>query len=307
MIKFELCVEDEERRLDKYLSEELDEYSRSYINKLIKDKMIKVNGREVKPKYLVKIDDIIEVEIPEPIELTIEAEDLPIDIIYEDEELAIVNKPKNMVVHPAPGHYTKTLVNALLYHLDHLSSINGVKRPGIVHRIDKNTTGLLMIAKTNRAHQSLTEQLKEHSTHRVYHCIVHGNIKEDEGVIDLPIGRHPKDRKKMAVIRSNSKNAVTHFKVIERFGDYTYVENRLETGRTHQIRVHMAHKGNPLLGDDVYGPKKSKFNLEGQTLHAKEIGFIHPTLNEKMVFDSELPEYFKKLLEYFRNKNNTRQ
>jgi 23S rRNA pseudouridine1911/1915/1917 synthase len=207
-----------------------------------------------------------------------------------------------MVVHPAPGHYSKTLVNGLLYHLDHLSNINGVKRPGIVHRIDKNTTGLLMIAKTNRAHQSLTEQLKEHSTHRVYHCIVHGNIKEDEGTIDLPIGRHPKDRKKMAVTAQNSKRAVTHFKVIERFGDYTYVENKLETGRTHQIRVHMAHTGHPLLGDDIYGPKKTKFNLEGQTLHAKEIGFIHPTLEKQMVFNSELPEYFQKLLRYFRDR-----
>jgi 23S rRNA pseudouridine1911/1915/1917 synthase len=302
MLKYELCVEEEDLRLDKYLSEELEEYSRSYVNKLIKEGFIKVNGRIVKPKYLVKSDDKIEVEIPEPVELKIEAENLPIEIVYEDEELAVVNKPKNMVVHPAPGHYSKTLVNGLLYHLDHLSNINGVKRPGIVHRIDKNTTGLLMIAKTNRAHQSLTEQLKEHSTHRVYHCIVHGNIKEDEGTIDLPIGRHPKDRKKMAVTAQNSKRAVTHFKVIERFGDYTYVENKLETGRTHQIRVHMAHTGHPLLGDDIYGPKKTKFNLEGQTLHAKEIGFIHPTLEKQMVFNSELPEYFQKLLRYFRER-----
>ncbi|MCT4661318.1 MAG: RluA family pseudouridine synthase [Tissierellales bacterium] len=302
MLKYELCVEEEDLRLDKYLSEELEEYSRSYVNKLIKEGFIKVNGRIVKPKYLVKSDDKIEVEIPEPVELKIEAENLPIEIVYEDEELAVVNKPKNMVVHPAPGHYSKTLVNGLLYHLDHLSNINGVKRPGIVHRIDKNTTGLLMIAKTNRAHQSLTEQLKEHSTHRVYHCIVHGNIKEDEGTIDLPIGRHPKDRKKMAVTAQNSKRAVTHFKVIERFGDYTYVENKLETGRTHQIRVHMAHTGHPLLGDDIYGPKKTKFNLEGQTLHAKEIGFIHPTLEKQMVFNSELPEYFQKLLRYFRDR-----
>ena len=302
MIKLELYVEISGVRLDKYLADNLEEYSRSYLNKLIKEELILVNGKKSKPKYNVQENDKVDITIPEPIELKVEAENIPIEIVYEDEDLAIVNKPKNMVVHPAPGNYSRTLVNALLYKLDHLSSINGVKRPGIVHRIDKNTTGLLMIAKTNLAHNSLAEQLKQHTTHRVYHSIVYGNVKDDEGRIDLPIGRHPKDRKKMTVTYENSRNAITNFKVIERFGDYTYIQNKLETGRTHQIRVHMAHLGHPLLGDDVYGPKKSKYTLVGQTLHAKEIGFIHPRTGKYMQFESELPEYFQKLLSNFRNK-----
>lgn len=302
MIKLELYVEISGVRLDKYLADNLEEYSRSYLNKLIKEELILVNGKKSKPKYNVQENDRVDITIPEPIELKVEAENIPIEIVYEDEDLAIVNKPKNMVVHPAPGNYSRTLVNALLYKLDHLSSINGVKRPGIVHRIDKNTTGLLMIAKTNLAHNSLAEQLKQHTTHRVYHSIVYGNVKDDEGRVDLPIGRHPKDRKKMTVTYENSRNAITNFKVIERFGDYTYIQNKLETGRTHQIRVHMAHLGHPLLGDDVYGPKKSKYTLVGQTLHAKEIGFIHPRTGKYMQFESELPEYFQKLLSNFRNK-----
>lgn len=302
MIKLELYVEISGVRLDKYLADNLEEYSRSYLNKLIKEELILVNGKKSKPKYNVQENDKVDITIPEPIELKVEAENIPIEIVYEDEDLAIVNKPKNMVVHPAPGNYSRTLVNALLYKLDHLSSINGVKRPGIVHRIDKNTTGLLMIAKTNLAHNSLAEQLKQHTTHRVYHSIVYGNVKDDEGRVDLPIGRHPKDRKKMTVTYENSRNAITNFKVIERFGDYTYIQNKLETGRTHQIRVHMAHLGHPLLGDDVYGPKKSKYTLVGQTLHAKEIGFIHPRTGKYMQFESELPEYFQKLLSNFRNK-----
>lgn len=302
MIKLELYVEISGVRLDKYLADNLEEYSRSYLNRLIKEKLILVNGKKSKPKYNVQENDRVDITIPEPIELKVEAENIPIEIVYEDEDLAIVNKPKNMVVHPAPGNYSRTLVNALLYKLDHLSSINGVKRPGIVHRIDKNTTGLLMIAKTNLAHNSLAEQLKQHTIHRVYHSIVYGNVKDDEGRIDLPIGRHPKDRKKMTVTYENSRNAITNFKVIERFGDYTYIQNKLETGRTHQIRVHMAHLGHPLLGDDVYGPKKSKYTLVGQTLHAKEIGFIHPRTGKYMQFESELPEYFQKLLSNFRNK-----
>jgi len=302
MIKLELYVEISGVRLDKYLADNLEEYSRSYLNKLIKEELILVNGKKSKPKYNVQENDKVDITIPEPIELKVEAENIPIEIVYEDEDLAIVNKPKNMVVHPAPGNYSRTLVNALLYKLDHLSSINGVKRPGIVHRIDKNTTGLLMIAKTNLAHNSLAEQLKQHTIHRVYHSIVYGNVKDDEGRIDLPIGRHPKDRKKMTVTYENSRNAITNFKVIERFGDYTYIQNKLETGRTHQIRVHMAHLGHPLLGDDVYGPKKSKYTLVGQTLHAKEIGFIHPRTGKYMQFESELPEYFQKLLSNFRNK-----
>lgn len=302
MIKLELYVEISGVRLDKYLADNLEEYSRSYLNKLIKEELILVNGKKSKPKYNVQENDKVDITIPEPIELKVEAENIPIEIVYEDEDLAIVNKPKNMVVHPAPGNYSGTLVNALLYKLDHLSSINGVKRPGIVHRIDKNTTGLLMIAKTNLAHNSLAEQLKQHTTHRVYHSIVYGNVKDDEGRINLPIGRHPKDRKKMTVTYENSRNAITNFKVIERFGDYTYIQNKLETGRTHQIRVHMAHLGHPLLGDDVYGPKKSKYTLVGQTLHAKEIGFVHPRTGKYMQFESELPEYFQKLLSNFRNK-----
>lgn len=293
----ELIVDEEgEGRIDVFLAGELDEVSRSYIQKLIKDKKVTVNNRYVKPKYSVNEGDKIVVELPEPKKLEVKAEDIPIEIVYEDQDMAVVYKPRGMVVHPAPGNYNNTLVNALLYNLKTLSSINGVIRPGIVHRIDKDTTGLLMVAKTNKAHISLSEQLREHTITRRYQALVEGNIKEDNGTIDAPIGRNPKDRKKMAVTKENSKEAVTHFKVLKRFGKHTLIEAQLETGRTHQIRVHMNYIKHPIVGDPVYGIKDQKFNLEGQLLHAKVIGFDHPRTGEYLEFDSELPEDFSKIL-----------
>ena len=250
----ELVVEDDiNERIDSYLSKKLEELSRTYIKKLIKDGYIKVNDLQIKPKYVVNKGDVIIIKLPEPEELELIPEDLPIEIVYEDEDVAVVNKPRGMVVHPAPGNYSGTLVNALLFHLESLSTINGVVRPGIVHRIDKDTSGLLMIAKNDFAHIELSKQLKEHSITRVYYALVEGNIKEDRGTINAPIGRHPVDRKKMAVTDRNSKNAITHFKVLERYGQYTLIEARLETGRTHQIRVHMSFIKHPLVGDPVYG------------------------------------------------------
>ncbi|QIB26270.1 RluA family pseudouridine synthase [Caloranaerobacter azorensis] len=300
----ELVVEDDiDERVDSYLAKKLEEASRSYIKKLIKDGHIKVNNLQVKPKYVVNKGDVITVELPEPEKLELIPQDLPIEIVYEDEDVAVVNKPRGMVVHPAPGNYSGTLVNALLYHLESLSTINGVVRPGIVHRIDKDTSGLLMIAKNDFAHIELSKQLKEHSITRIYYALVEGNIKVDNGTINAPIGRHPVDRKKMAVTDRNSKRAITHFKVLERFGQYTLIEAKLETGRTHQIRVHMSHIKHPLVGDLVYGSKKNEFKQEGQLLHAKVIGFIHPRTKEYMEFDSELPDYFKKVLDVLRRKN----
>ena len=244
---------------------------------------------------------MIALTIPEPEEPEILPEDIPLDILYEDSDVILINKPKNMVVHPAAGHYTGTLVNALMYHCrGDLSGINGVLRPGIVHRIDKDTTGVLIVCKNDRAHNALAEQLKKHSITRKYRAIVCGNLKEDEGTVDAPLGRHPQDRKKMAIVRSGGKRAVTHYRVLERFGNDTYIECQLETGRTHQIRVHMASLGHPLLGDEIYGRAKSPFKLEGQTLHAMVLGFIHPTTGEYMEFEAPLPEYFEKLLEKLR-------
>ena len=296
-IKNFLVGEDEEGdRLDVYLSEQLGDMSRSYIQKIIKDKKVEVNGKIEKAKYLVKEDDKIKIEIPTPKLLEVIPQDIPIDIVYEDNDVLIVNKHQNMVVHPAPGNYDNTLVNAILYHCkDKLSSINGVIRPGIVHRIDKDTSGLLMIAKNNNAHNSLAEQLKDHSITREYEFICHGVVKEDKITVDKPLGRNPKDRLKMAIVK-DGKRAVTHFEVVERFDNFTHMRARLETGRTHQIRVHALSINHPLLGDPVYGPKNSKFKLEGQTLHAKKIGFIHPTTNEYIEFDSELPDYFKVII-----------
>lgn len=300
----ELVVEDDiNERIDSYLSKKLEELSRTYIKKLIKDGYIKVNDLQIKPKYVVNKGDVIIIKLPEPEELELIPEDLPIEIVYEDEDVAVVNKPRGMVVHPAPGNYSGTLVNALLFHLESLSTINGVVRPGIVHRIDKDTSGLLMIAKNDFAHIELSKQLKEHSITRVYYALVEGNIKEDRGTINAPIGRHPVDRKKMAVTDRNSKNAITHFKVLERYGQYTLIEARLETGRTHQIRVHMSFIKHPLVGDPVYGIKKSKFKQDGQFLHAKVIGFIHPRTKKYMEFNSELPDYFNKVLNMLRGKN----
>lgn len=290
-------------RADKFISGVL-EGSRSYLSGLIADGRVKVNGKVIKASFKVSKEDVIEVDMPEikPLSDTVEAVDIPLDIVYEDDDIIIINKPKGMVVHPAAGHMDDTLVNALLFHCgDSLSDINGVLRPGIVHRIDMDTTGLLVVAKNNKAHQSLSDQLSVHSITRRYQAIVHGVIKEDSGTIDKPIGRHKIDRKKMSVDAPVSREAVTHFKVLERFKSYTYIECELETGRTHQIRVHMSSIGHPLLGDEVYGPKKCPFKgLQGQTLHAKVIGFIHPSSGEYVEFDSELPEYFEDLLKKLR-------
>ena len=295
----ELYFEAEEQnvRIDKYLAGQMPDKSRSYIQKLLKEGQVSVNGGAVKANYKVNGGDMIRVRIPESEMPDIAAEDIPLEILYEDDDVLVVTKPKDMVVHPAPGHYSGTLVNAVMFHCkDRLSGINGVMRPGIVHRIDKDTTGSLLICKNDRAHQILAEQLKEHTITRKYQAIVCGNIKEEDGVIDAPIGRHPTERKKMSTHAANGRNAVTHYHVLERFGNYTYVECQLETGRTHQIRVHMASIGHPILGDTVYGPAKCPFPLKGQTLHAKILGFVHPSSGEYVEFDAPLPEYFEKLL-----------
>lgn len=286
-----------DERLDKAVPVLYDDLSRSSVQQLIADNMILVNDKPSNKKTIVKEGDIITVSIPDPVNLSVEAENIPLDIVYEDEYLLVVNKPKGMVVHPAAGNYTGTLVNALLYHCgDSLSGINGVIRPGIVHRIDKDTSGLLVVAKTDVAHKGLAEQIKEHSFTRVYNTVVVGNIKDDSGTIDAPIGRHPKDRKKQAVTDKNSRNAVTHFEVLERFNGFTYLKVKLETGRTHQIRVHMAYRGTPVAGDIVYGNPKKTYGLDGQCLNASTIGFIHPITNEYLEFTTELPDYFKDFL-----------
>ena len=284
-------------RIDRYLSEMNEELSRSYIQKLLKEQKITVNGSAVKANYKVQEGDEISVAVPDIKEPDILPEDIPLDILYEDDDVLIVNKPKGMVVHPSAGHTSGTLVNAIMFHCkDNLSGINGVLRPGIVHRIDKDTTGALLVCKNDNAHRNLAEQLKEHSIRRRYRAIVAGVLKEDEGTIEGPIGRHPIDRKKMAVNYKNGKHAVTHYKVIERFKNYTYIKCRLETGRTHQIRVHMAHIRHPLLGDAVYGPAKCPFKLQGQTLHAKTLGIVHPRTHEYIEVDAPLPDYFISLL-----------
>lgn len=298
MEKLFFTIEKGGERIDKYLSEQLEDMTRSHIQKLIKENMVRVNGMAVKSNFKLSASDQIEVEIPELKEPDILPENIPLDILYEDQDILVVNKPKGMVVHPAPGHYTGTLVNAIMYHCkDNLSGINGVMRPGIVHRIDMDTTGSLLICKNDRAHQALAEQLKEHSITRKYHAIVHGRLKEDEGTIDKPIGRHPIDRKKMSVHCTNGREAITHYRVLKRFQQFTYIECQLETGRTHQIRVHMSSIGHPILGDQIYGPAKCPYKLQGQTLHAKVLGITHPTTGEYMEFDAPLPDYFQGLLE----------
>ena len=280
-------------RLDKAITVLCEDLSRNSVQQLIEEENVLVNGTVANKKYTVKKNDIITVSLPEPKELSIDAENIPLDIVYEDEHLLVVNKPKGMVVHPAAGNYNGTLVNALLYHCGaSLSGINGVIRPGIVHRIDKDTSGLLIVAKNDIAHKGLAEQIKEHSFTREYKTIVVGNVKDNEGTIDAPIGRHPKDRKKQAVTDKNSKNAVSHFEVIERFNGFTFLKVRLETGRTHQIRVHMAYRGTPVAGDVVYGNQKKTYGLQGQCLHASTIGFVHPITKEYLEFTSDLPDYF---------------
>ena len=284
-------------RIDRLIADSLSDFTRSGIAKLIEGGNVSVNGKTVSKNYKCRAQDNITVNVPDAVALEAQPENIPLDIVYEDNDLLVVNKPKGMVVHPAAGNYSSTLVNALLYHCkDSLSGINGVIRPGIVHRIDKDTSGLLIVAKNDAAHISLAQQIKEHSFHRAYRAVVYGNIKEDSGTVHQPIGRSPKDRKKMAVTDKNSKDAVTHYQVLQRFGDFTYIRCILETGRTHQIRVHMAYIGHPLAGDAVYGPKKVITNLNGQCLHAGEIGFVHPKTNEYMEFTSPLPDYFTAFL-----------
>ncbi len=288
------------KRLDVCLKDLFPDHSRSFFSNLIGQGLITVNGDPKKDSYKVSAGDEISIRFPQPKEIDVTAQNIPLDIIYEDRDILIVNKPKGMVVHPAPGHEDNTLVNAILYHCgDSLSGINGEKRPGIVHRIDRDTTGSLIICKNDKAHNAIAEQIKEHTVNRIYEGIVIGNIKNNEGTIDAPIARSKTDRKKMAIDPAG-RRAVTHYRVLERFGAYTYCAFKLETGRTHQIRVHMASIGHPILGDPVYGPKKCPFKLEGQTLHAKTIGFIHPTTGIYVEFSAPLPEYFEKLLEKLR-------
>ena len=286
-------------RLDVFVSS-VAEVSRSRAATLIEEKNVIVNDKAVSKNYKLHMGDMVEITVPEPLEYVAKPEDIPLDIVYEDEDLLVVNKPKGMVVHPAAGNFEGTLVNALMFHCkDSLSGINGVMRPGIVHRIDKNTSGLLMVAKNDFAHNFLAEQIKEHSFTREYEAIVYGNVKMQEGTIDAPIARHPQKRKQMAVV-SGGRRAVTHYKVIDRLNGFTHLGLKLETGRTHQIRVHMAYLGFPVAGDEVYGPKKVITSLSGQCLHAKKIGFIHPKTQEYMEFESDLPDYFKAFLK--RNK-----
>lgn len=306
--KIELIIDEEMKgtRLDLVLSVALEEFSRSFIQKLFESGRITVDGQICREKKLkAAAGSVVVIDIPEPEKLEVTAEDIPLDIVYEDDDVLVVNKPAGMVVHPAPGNYTGTLVNALMYHCgDKLSSINGVIRPGIVHRIDKDTSGLLMVAKNDKAHSSLSQQLSEHSITRRYNAIVYSNIKEDEGTVDRPIGRDPSNRLRNAVTELNSKNAVTHYKVLERFGSFSLIEARLETGRTHQIRVHMAYLKHPLLGDELYGPAKSKsaskLGAKRQMLHAGILGFVHPSTGEYMEFQSPLPGDFEKVLDKLR-------
>ena len=300
-LNFNITEENNNIRIDRYLAEQCPDLSRSYIQKLVKDGAVFVNNRQVKANYKVQPQDQVILTIPDMQVPDILPENIPLDILYEDQWILVVNKPKDMVVHPSAGHMEGTLVNAVMAHCgEHLSGINGVLRPGIVHRIDKDTTGALLICKDDTVHRDLAEQLKVHSIKRRYRAIVQGNLKEDQGTVDAPVGRHPTDRKKMAVNYKNGKEAVTHYQVLERFGNATYIECRLETGRTHQIRVHMASLGHPLLGDTLYGSSKNPYHLQGQALHAMILGFVHPITREYLEFQAPLPEYFIKLLDKLR-------
>lgn len=300
--KMEFKVEEEDAgtRIDKYISNLVEGKSRSFIQGMIEKGAVLVNGNIKKSNYTVRTGDVILVTVPEPVEMSIKAEKIPLEILYEDADLVVVNKKQGMVVHPASGVYSGTLVNALLDHCTDLSGINGVLRPGIVHRIDKDTSGILVVAKNDNAHNILAHQLKEHSMTRVYYALVEGIVKQDEGVVDAPLGRHPVEKIKMAVVR-DGRSAVTRYRVIKRYKAQTLVECMLETGRTHQIRVHMAHIGHPVVGDPVYGHKKQRFKLEGQLLHAKKLGFIHPSTGEYVEFESPLPDYFVKVLTVLQN------
>jgi 23S rRNA pseudouridine1911/1915/1917 synthase len=297
-----LLCEEENVRLDVFLNEIYEDMSRNYLQKLIKNENVLINGLIRKKNYMLQSGDKIEITIPEPEELKIEPENIEIEIIYEDDYLAVVNKPRGMVVHPAIGNYTGTMVNALLFKLGNLSSINGVIRPGIVHRIDKDTTGLLVVAKDDYTHQFLSQQIKEYKANRIYKALVHGKMKESKGTINLPIGRDEKDRKKMTVTYKNSKEAITHFETIEIFKDYSYLNIKLETGRTHQIRVHLSHIGYPIVGDDIYGRKNNEFKMKGQLLHAERLSFVHPYTKKIMEFISEIPEDFKKIIYKLENR-----
>ena len=296
IFELEITAEENGTRLDSYLAEELEGISRSYLQKLIGEGLILVNQKTVKSNYKVKTGDSLLVQIPEAAPVDIQPEAMDLDIVYEDSDLLIVNKPVGLVVHPAHGHYSGTLVNGLLAHCTDLSGINGKMRPGIVHRIDKDTSGLLMIAKNDIAHQHLAAQLKEHSIKRAYYALVQGVISEPAGLVDAPIGRHETDRKKMAVTFKNSKEARTHYYVKERFAKNSFIECRLETGRTHQIRVHMAYLGHPLVGDPLYGTRKNNLDFPGQALHAYALGFVHPRTGEELYFEAPLPEHFQSVL-----------
>ena len=290
-------------RLDVFLTEQNQDFSRSHVQKLIADGKVMVNGQQRKANFKLTAGDEITLEIPEAVEAEILPEDIPLDILYEDKDIIVINKARGMVVHPAAGVFSGTLVNALMHHCTDLSGINGELRPGIVHRLDKDTSGVMVAAKSDKAHLSLAQQIKDKTAHRIYQAIVYGNIKEEAGIIKGDIGRHPVDRKKMAIVQ-DGKSAVTHFKVLERFGEYTLVECALETGRTHQIRVHMTHIGHPLVGDPKYGTngkRKDNFSIQGQALHSMSLELDHPVTGERMTFDTELPEDMQKILRYLRN------
>lgn len=303
-LSFTVTAQEENLRLDVFLAAQLKELSRSYIQRLIGDAHITVNGKPAKANYKLHIADEVEMCIPPAEILTAKPENIPLDIIYEDEHIIVVNKPRGMVVHPAAGNESGTLVNALLYHCTDLSGINGTIRPGIVHRLDKDTSGVMVAAKTDKAHASLAFQIKNRIASRRYLAIVHGNIREEQGIINAPIGRDPNDRQKMAVTFTNSKQAVTNFRVLQRFGDYSFVECKLLTGRTHQIRVHMAYIGHPVAGDPKYGPQRPHFNIAGQALHSTELMLNHPVLEKKMIFSAPLPEDMQEIIHSLSNKSS---